>query len=400
MTTQKVIDHVRVLSVDIGSRMIGTPGNQAAVEYIAGAFRDAGLSVEALPNPCPSWVEETTHLNLAGHPLEAYANTFSPCCDVAAPVVAAGSLMELETLEMAGKVVVLYGELTQSPLSAKAFFFPAERDLRVIALLEQGHPAAVITVNPVLGMRWRLIEDADFALPSATVPLEAGLKLVRGVGETAQLKIVSRRKQGSTDNIVARLPGDGTSPYRIVLCAHYDSKPDTPGAVDNACGTAVLLELASRLARVPHRTTLELTAFTREEFYISPQQDVYFEKYGSSFGDITAAINFDGLGGALSATNMAVFSASAEFEALAEAQRLSYPGVIRAEPWPASSHFLFFSNGVATLAFGSAGPNGLIHTPHDRFENVSEAKLEQAVSLVSGLVQSLDDKTPAWSRGG
>jgi aminopeptidase YwaD len=400
MTTQKVIDHVRVLSVDIGSRMIGTPGNQAAGEYVTSVFRSAGLSVEALPDPCPSWVEESTCLNLAGHPVEAYANTFSPSCDVSAPVIAAGSLMELETLDMAGKVVVLYGELTQAPLSAKAFFFAAERDLRVIALLEERQPAAVITVNPVLGMRWRLIEDPDFTLPSATVSLAAGLDLVRSVGETAQLKIVSRRKEGSTDNIVARLAGDGTSPYRIVLCAHYDSKPDTPGAVDNACGTAVLLGLASRLAQRPHHTTLELAAFTREEFYVSPKQDVYFEKYGSSFGDITAAINFDGLGGALSATNMAVFSASAEFEALAEAQRLCYPGVIRAEPWPASSHFLFFSNGVATLAFSSAGPNGLIHTPHDSFENVSEAKLEQAVSLAAGLVQLLDDKTPAWSRGG
>jgi len=400
MTTQKVIDHVRVLSVDIGSRMIGTPGNQAAGEYVTSVFRSAGLSVEALPDPCPSWVEESTCLNLAGHPVEAYANTFSPSCDVSAPVIAAGSLMELETLDMAGKVVVLYGELTQAPLSAKAFFFAAERDLRVIALLEERQPAAVITVTPVLGMRWRLIEDPDFTLPSATVSLAAGLDLVRSVGETAQLKIVSRRKEGSTDNIVARLAGDGTSPYRIVLCAHYDSKPDTPGAVDNACGTAVLLGLASRLAQRPHHTTLELAAFTREEFYVSPKQDVYFEKYGSSFGDITAAINFDGLGGALSATNMAVFSASAEFEALAEAQRLCYPGVIRAEPWPASSHFLFFSNGVATLAFSSAGPNGLIHTPHDSFENVSEAKLEQAVSLAAGLVQLLDDKTPAWSRGG
>lgn len=54
MTTQKVIDHVRVLSVDIGSRMIGTPGNQAAGEYVTSVFRSAGLSVEALPDPCPS----------------------------------------------------------------------------------------------------------------------------------------------------------------------------------------------------------------------------------------------------------------------------------------------------------------------------------------------------------
>jgi Zn-dependent M28 family amino/carboxypeptidase len=41
--------------------------------------------------------------------------------------------------------------------------------------------------------------------------------------------------------------GGGASPEVLVIGAHYDSDPDSPGANDNASGTAALLELAPRL---------------------------------------------------------------------------------------------------------------------------------------------------------
>ena len=52
---------------------------------------------------------------------------------------------------------------------------------------------------------------------------------------------------------------------RIVFCAHYDSKIDTPGAYDNAAGVGVLLTLAELFSGRKHRHTLEWVAFTGEE---------------------------------------------------------------------------------------------------------------------------------------
>jgi glutaminyl-peptide cyclotransferase len=81
-------------------------------------------------------------------------------------------------------------------------------------------------------------------------------------------------------NLIARwpaAPGAGT-PRRIVLCAHYDSRPfadrdpdparrDQPiaGANDGASGVAVLLEVAELLARTPPPCVVELVFFDAED---------------------------------------------------------------------------------------------------------------------------------------
>ena len=43
--------------------------------------------------------------------------------------------------------------------------------------------------------------------------------------------------------------GDGE--VHVLLGAHYDSKPPSPGADDNGSGTVILLELARRFAERP-----------------------------------------------------------------------------------------------------------------------------------------------------
>ena len=51
----------------------------------------------------------------------------------------------------------------------------------------------------------------------------------------------------------------------IVIGAHYDTVPGTPGADDNATGVAVLLELAAEFASHPLKYPVQLVAFDLEE---------------------------------------------------------------------------------------------------------------------------------------
>ncbi|MCC3473951.1 MAG: M20/M25/M40 family metallo-hydrolase [Microcoleus sp. PH2017_25_DOB_D_A] len=51
----------------------------------------------------------------------------------------------------------------------------------------------------------------------------------------------------------------------IVIGAHYDTVPGTPGADDNATGVAVLLELARAIALQPLKYPVQLVAFDMEE---------------------------------------------------------------------------------------------------------------------------------------
>lgn len=65
-------------------------------------------------------------------------------------------------------------------------------------------------------------------------------------------------------NIVGRLPGEPNDRL-IILGAHFDSVPGSPGADDNASGVAVLLETARLLARVRLGSQVLVCAFNLEE---------------------------------------------------------------------------------------------------------------------------------------
>ena len=52
----------------------------------------------------------------------------------------------------------------------------------------------------------------------------------------------------------------------IVIGAHYDTVPGTPGADDNATGIAVLLELAAEFASRPLKYPVQLVALDMEEY--------------------------------------------------------------------------------------------------------------------------------------
>ena len=72
-------------------------------------------------------------------------------------------------------------------------------------------------------------------------------------------------RQGEFDNIVA-MPDESVSP-RILIGAHYDSRPETPGADDNASAVAAMMGCAEAIATHGGflRADICFVAFNREE---------------------------------------------------------------------------------------------------------------------------------------
>ncbi|HEV3344825.1 MAG TPA: M28 family peptidase, partial [Pirellulales bacterium] len=66
-------------------------------------------------------------------------------------------------------------------------------------------------------------------------------------------------------NVIADIKGAKLPDEIVLVGAHYDSYGSTPGADDNASGTAALLALARRLAASQPERTLRFVAFTNEE---------------------------------------------------------------------------------------------------------------------------------------
>ncbi len=66
-------------------------------------------------------------------------------------------------------------------------------------------------------------------------------------------------------NLIAELRGTSQADEILVVGAHYDTVPGTPGANDNGSGLAVMLETARTLAGTRPARTLRFVAFVNEE---------------------------------------------------------------------------------------------------------------------------------------
>jgi len=102
------------------------------------------------------------------------------------------------------------------------------------------------------------------------------------------------------DNIEVRAPGASRPDEIIVVGAHYDSAPGSPGADDNASGVAAMLALARALHGRGHARTLAFVGFVNEEPPHFQQESmgslVYARRSRARGENIVAMLSLESLG--------------------------------------------------------------------------------------------------------
>ena len=389
MNYDKYVEHcVNRLSVEIGARPAGSQANRRAADFIAGGMKQAGYQVVEQKYPCPDWQAVSGELTVVGKKVPIVINTFSPSCDMEAELVPVTSVEELQNLDLTGRIAVVHGEITGTSFMPKNFdrrIYVDENKDRFIELLEKGRPAAVITVSHN-DIPLPVIEDSELDIPSVTVYRDAGKYVVESVGKKARLKIVTRRRAGTGSNVIGRW---GQGEKKILLCAHYDTKPGTPGAMDNASGVAALLLLAWQLRKLKTKVSVELVAFGGEDSWF-PGDALYIQGFPPD--DLAAAINIDGVGAKNASTMMAIFGCSDELTARISETAKEYGDFVQGLFYE-SDHGFFWPLGIPTLAFTSMCSNELlgrvIHTKNDTIDLLDTRKIEQTAGLVLEIVQML-----------
>jgi aminopeptidase YwaD len=413
-----IAKHLNALC-EIGNRFIGSVGNHAAAAYLERAFVDAGLDMSRLTFPCQSWQDFGGTLYANGDEIEILVNTYSPPCDVNAPLMLARSLTELEAVDdLRDCILVMCGELTQNPLSGyseNAVYLP-DLDRRVGLLLRQKEPLAIITVCMAPAYLRPVIEDMGLEIPSATVSTENAVRVLAAIGHHAKLTISSKRGRDETSHIIAtNLQPSGRR--RVIACAHYDTNRNTIGAWDNGSGVAALLALAQFMSANPLSISMEYIAFTAEEYGVEGlSTDPYLAQYGlsvpkyvygkeimapyrpSDLDNVLAVINFDGVGQCQSANTVSAMACSEDFKRLLTEVKSSYKGLVQVDGWPASNHYMFYSNGVPSIPISSFAIQNALHHPRDLPEWVSAVQVEETMRFGYDLISQLVDKTPAWCR--
>ncbi len=280
---EKAARYLKRLCEDISDRSVGSPGNREATRFFENRISSSGWQTEMIELDIIDWQDEGAMLHIENGRFDVLASPYSLGCTVQAQLMSASTISELEQVETTGKVLLLHGEIAKEQLMPKNFvFYNPEEHQKIIALLEEKQPSAIIAAtgrNAALAggiYPFPLIEDGDFDIPSVYTTKEIGGILLSHVRKTAKLKSFSKRIPAKAYNVIARKRNNSSE--RIVITAHIDAKKGTPGAIDNATGIVVLLLVAELLIDYDGPKSIELVAFNGEDYFAVPGQMDYIRK--------------------------------------------------------------------------------------------------------------------------
>jgi len=379
-------------------RHVGGPGNHAACALFAEVTGSFGLKVQRTPFECIDWEHEGATLRVAGASFEVCVGPYSLPADASGILVVAASVEQIEAIDVPGAVVLLHGDITKSQVMPKNFtFYNPDSHKRIVRALEDARPTAVIAATgrdpQMVGSQYPfpLFEDGDLTFPNAYMKDVDGESLARHAGETASVRIHSRRVPAEGEQVVAVRAGSG--PGRIVVTAHIDSRVGSPGALDNASGVAVLLGLAELLQDYNGGPSIELVPFNGEDDYANPGEMLWIAQNEGRFDDIMLAVNIDDAAQVGTVNNVSFYGCPPEIESAA-LQAISKAAHMAEGPqWFQSDHAIFGMYGVPAIAIASSEMERFMaehaHSERDRLELADPELVVDGAQFIRSLIDAL-----------
>lgn len=371
--------HFDKLVRDIGPRPLGSAAHRQAMEYAVNALEQSGLRVSKQRFPCMQWRDGGASLRLDGAPVAARPAPYAAPCDASGELVCLDTAEALLHAELRGKIALLRGALAAEELAPKdnPFWYPDEHRA-LIEKMENARLLAVLTAGLPDGDA-PMIDDGAFAVPCAVVARADAERLRDGM--RAHLRLDTERGETEAYNVTALL---GDAPRRVCFCAHLDTKAFTPGALDDASGSAVVLALAEALRDEKLPFAVEFTLFSGEDNYANDGELLYLRESLAKPERYLWAANIDGVGMPGCDTTVALFDCP---DALAIAARgLLGAGWSEMEPWPQGDHTLFAMKGVPALALTSRDIfTAPLHSAEDNADGVAAVKLQETVAYLRAL---------------
>lgn len=195
----------------------------------------------------------------------------------------------------------------------------------------------------------------------------------------------------------------------FIVCGHFDtmpSGPTSPGADDNASGTAAVIEIARVLSKFSHDYTIKFIAFDEEE------QDLigshHFAARALSRSDtILGVINLDMIGfdgnndGKIDIHSKAVANtvqiANEIFANVAEHSLQLIPRIVPSLPYSDHESFLRRNFGAVLIIEDAGDFNPRYHTVNDRFQFLNIPYAHRITQLTAATAQEFIRLNPATS---
>ena len=372
--------HVQHLAGVIGPRVAGTAPERQAAEYLAGQLRQYGYGVEFHTFPFPFFEARQVQVQVVGASPRSitaqalFLSASTPPAGTEAEIVPAGigRPEDFEGKRMTGAIALV--ERGTTTFREKATNAAARGAVAVIVYNNQPGIIAGTLQRP-----------SD--IPAIAISQEDGKQLVEAAQRgTVRLRLLvdTLNETRSTVNVVATKRGTTRPEEIVVVGGHYDSVPGSPGANDNASGTAATLEAARVLSGVSTARTVQFVLFAAEELGLFGSAAFASERRQG----VVAMVNSDMVGwgerlmvGNSTGPDTAIITTAAQV-----AQRL---GIQVTRTRASSSDHTSFERAGVPAVFIHRGVDPHYHRPTDVPANVEARHLEEAVRLIVGLVQEL-----------
>lgn len=353
------LEHVTELAGEIGPRVAGTDGEDAAATYIAGYLTSLGYEVERMAFAFESERFRPADVESDGREVAATMLAGSGAGTVSgrAVHVGLGEAVDTQGIDLRGAVAI----------TDRGGIRFAEKYENARA----GGAVALIVINNEPGS---FIGDlgVDAEMPVLGVAPEDAGPLLAATADGADVTVSATSGAVEALNVVARAPG--TAICRLVVGGHYDTVPGAPGANDNASGTANVLELARSFAADGLDEGLCFVAFGAEESGLNGSEALVAEWEAN--GELPLyMVNLDvtGIGDSveLIAGGMIADRALGLIEQAGIPVELS-----RVAAGSSSDHASFEAAGVPTVYLTSGGFT-TIHTPGDVVADIDGVELDR-----------------------
>ncbi len=261
---------------------------------------------------------------------------------------------------------------------------------------------AVIIMNMEAGLL-PLVGTHGFAEvrrpPAAAVSYEEGWLLAK-LAERGDVRVClsmsNLSRSASSQNVMAELPGQTWPERYVLLGAHYDSHDVAPGAIDNAGGVAVMLEVMRLLSHIELGRSVRAVAFGAEELGLLGSK-AYVAQHAEELDTIDLMLNLDCAGGP-GAKDLTLD----DLPELCAALRPSLRSIadIGLANWIAgihSDHYPFMIAGVPTAGLTGGQPYlhaRFTHTAADTLDKLDPTNLQTEALRVARTVARLSWLSP------
>ena len=224
------------------------------------------------------------------------------------------------------------------------------------------------------------------------------------MGISVQYDLWSTRKY-SGKNIIATQPNNSTN-NTVIICAHYDTVPVSPGADDDSSGVAAVLHIAEIMSNYSFNATIKYIFFSGEEEGLLGSRE-YAKRASLNKENIIGVLALDKIGYAittLEGNNILHHSNDASSWMVDLSTTIAdvyqeYIGleIIRQPEDPGSDHQAFVDYGFMGTDFVRYAINPFYHTSEDLLEHMNISYLTKVCKLALGTFVSLACLNPKIS---